>query len=88
MSKFTNLMSNVGFIGERKKIPHFFFQGGVVNLVERLKKLTIAKKKLLKKNIVPLHANISNTPFDQGSPEPPGEDVLNCHRQSDTQTSG
>ena len=39
-----------------------------------------------------LHANISDTPWDQRSPRPPEEGVLNCHRhtdrQTDTQTDG
>ena len=81
-------MSNVGFIGERKK-SRLFFLGGGCQFSWKAKKVDNCKKKSCwKKNIVPLHVNISNTPFDQRSPEPPGEDVLNCHRQSDTQTSG
>ena len=36
--------------------------------------------------IVSSHANISNTPFDQRSPQPPGEGVLNYHRQTHRQT--
>ena len=34
-----------------------------------------------------LHANISYTPFEQKSPQPPEEGVLNCHRQTNKQTS-
>ena len=30
-----------------------------------------------------LHANISDTPFDQKSPGPPEVGVWNCHRQTD-----
>ena len=39
------------------------------------------KKKI--KKIVSLHVNISITPFDQRSPGPPEEGVLNCHTQTD-----
>ena len=35
-----------------------------------------------KTKIVPLHADIGVPPFDQSSPQPPGEGVLNCHRQT------
>ena len=31
------------------------------------------------------HANISDTLFDQRSPQPPEEGVLNCHRKTDRQ---
>ena len=30
-----------------------------------------------------LHANISDTPFDQKSPQTPEEGVLKCHKQTD-----
>ena len=39
-----------------------------------------SKKK--SKKIVSLHANISDTPFDQKSLHPPGEAVLNYHIQT------
>ena len=32
------------------------------------------------------HANISDTPFDQRSPQPLEEGVLNCHRHTERQT--
>ena len=35
-----------------------------------------------------LHANISNMPFDQKSPWPQEEGVLNCLRQTDWHTDG
>ena len=38
--------------------------------------------------MVSLHANISNTPFDQRSPQPPEEGVLNCPTHTNIQTDG
>ena len=35
-----------------------------------------------------LNANISNTVFDQKSPQTPEEGFLNCHRQTDRHTDG
>ena len=40
------------------------------------------------KQIVSLQPNISDTPFDQKSPRPPEEGVLNCHTHTDRQTDG
>ena len=37
-------------------------------------------------NILSSHANINNTSFDQRSPGPLEEGVLNCQRQRDIQT--
>ena len=51
--------------------------------------LFYAKKviKMQKKKVLLLHFNISDTPFDQKSPQPPEEGVLKCHRQTDIRTS-
>ena len=35
------------------------------------------------KQIVLLQPNISDTPFDQKSPQPPEEGVLNCHTHTE-----
>ena len=40
---------------------------------------------MLEKNMS-FHANISYTPFDQSSPRPSEESVLNCQRQTHIQT--
>ena len=36
--------------------------------------------------IVSMHGNIRRTGFDQKSPQPPEESVLNCHRHIDRHT--
>ena len=56
----------------------------VVAKSNKIKKCRKKKFKLRKETkIVSLHANISDTPFDQRSPRPTKEVVLNCHRQTD-----
>ena len=52
--------------------------------VEKRKKSSKRKKK----KIVSLHANISDTPFDQSSPVHREVGVLNCHRPTNRQTDG
>ena len=77
--------------GEREK-------GGTLPLItpplstegwlQKLKKVEQREKiiETEKEKNVPLHANISDTPFDQKFPRPPEEGVLNCHRQTNKQT--
>ena len=62
-------------------VANFFLKGRVGSkLFKNMKKIKNQKNH---KTYVLLHANISNTPFDQRSPQPPKEGVLNYHTQTD-----
>ena len=74
-------------MGVAKICIDFFLGGGWVEgeRVNRLAHNGLALKTKKVKNVL-LHANISDTPFDQMSPGPPEAGVLNFHLHIDTKT--
>ena len=69
-----------------RTLPLLTLQLSTAGWLKKYQKLKIRKKRRKK---VLSNANISNTLFDQRSPQHPEENVLNCHRQqkkTDTRT--